>query len=210
MTDLLSSLSNDGRQAAFGSTAAGAASAKGVPFGRVRTFIDPWCQQNTDYCYVLAPDFRKENSPLVIIGAAHVLLARAEAADKGWTSENASTVYTAGINASFEQWGVGAASAAYLQNTNVALGAAGTNLKQIATQQWIAWYPDGCQGWATWRRTNFPALTPAPDAGNTPKVIPRRYCYATSDYALTKAGVEAAVARLSGGDKIDSRVWWDK
>jgi hypothetical protein len=210
MADLLSSLSNDGRQAAFGATAAGAASSKGVPFGRVRTFIDPWCQQNTDYCYVLAPSKRLETSPLVIIGAAHVLLARAEAADKGWTSENASTVYTAGINASFEQWGVGAPAAAYFNNANVALGAAGTNLKQIATQQWIAWYPDGCQGWATWRRTNYPALTPAPDAGNTPKVIPRRYCYATSDYALTKAGVEAAVARLSGGDKLDSRVWWDK
>jgi hypothetical protein len=34
--------------------------------------------------------------------------------------------------------------------------------------------------------------------------------YGTADYTLTKEGVEAAVARLAGGDKMDSKVWWDK
>jgi hypothetical protein len=213
MTDMLSSLGNDGRQAAFGATISGAASSKGVPFGRLRTFIDPWCGSNPDYCYVLAPAQRAENSPLHIIHAAGVLLARAEAADRGWTTENALNLYKAGVAASFEQWGFAAPADAYFNNANATLGAAtgtGANLKPIAIQQWIAWYPDGCQGWANWRRTNYPTLTPAPDASNSPKVIPRRYCYATSDYSLTKDGVEAAVARLSGGDKIDSKVWWDK
>jgi hypothetical protein len=56
-----------------------------------------------------------------------------------------------------------------------------------------------------------PALLPAPDATNDPKEIPRRYMYGTTDYSLTKAGVEEAVARLAPvGDKMNARVWWDK
>jgi hypothetical protein len=34
--------------------------------------------------------------------------------------------------------------------------------------------------------------------------------YGTADYTLAKAGVEAAVTRITGGDKMDSKVWWDK
>ena len=86
----------------------------------------------------------------------------------------------------------------------------GANLPFIALQQWIAFYPDGIQGWSNWRRTGVPALTPALDATNSPKVIPRRYVYGTADYSLTAAGIAAAVSRLTGGDKMDSKVWWDK
>jgi hypothetical protein len=34
--------------------------------------------------------------------------------------------------------------------------------------------------------------------------------YGTTDYSLTKTGVEAAVARLTGGDLMKSKVWWDQ
>jgi hypothetical protein len=215
MTTTLAGLSNDMRQSVYGAAANGAPSSKGVPFGRVRTYIDPWCQQNTNYCYVLAPAYRQQTSPYYIVKASSVLLARAEAADRGWTSETANTkaLYEAGITASFTQWGSNAPNPSYFTALSVALPNAfgtGANLSFIATQQWVAYYPDGTQGWANWRRTNYPALTPAPDATNSPKVIPRRYMYGTSDYALTKTGVEAAVARLTGGDKMDSKVWWDK
>jgi hypothetical protein len=210
MTDLLGSMGSDQRLTVFGATVTGAASATGVPYGRARTYIDPWCGAHPDWTYVLHPDFRKETSPLNIIHAAAVLLARAEAADKGWTSETASTLYASGISAAFAMWGL-TMPADYLDNSNVALGAAGSNLKQIATQQWIAWYPDGVQGWSNWRRTNYPTLSPAPDGTNSPKVVPRRFKYAgTSDYVLNPEGVAEAVARISGGDKMDSKVWWDK
>jgi hypothetical protein len=209
MTTILGTFS-DGRQAAFGATVSGAATTKGVPFGRVRTFIDPWCQANTDYAYVLAPSYRQATSPLNVVRAASIFLARAEAADKGWTTENTTTLFQAGINASFAEWGLTAPAASYFTQAGVALGAAGTNTQQIATQEWIAYYPDGLQGWSVWRRTNYPTLTPAPDATNSPKVVPRRYCYGTDDYNLTSAGVAAAVARLTGGDKQESKIWWDK
>jgi hypothetical protein len=209
MANLLTSLT-DTRQSVYGATSAGAPSAKGVPYGRLRAFIDPWCGNNPDYAYVLAPEYRKETSPLYIVKASSVLLARAEAAERGWTSESTATLYAAGITASYTQWGLAAPDAAYFSNTGVILGAAGTNLTKIATQQYIAYYPDGIQGWSNWRRTNVPALLPAPDATNNPKVIPRRYQYGSADATLTKVGYDAAVTRLTGGDLMDSKIWWDQ
>ena len=215
MTTLMTAL-NDTRQTAFGATGTGGASSQGVPYGRVRDFTDPWVQAHTaTYAWVLNPTMRTQTSTLYIVTAASVTLARAEAADRGWTSEtaNTNTLYQAGITLSFTQWGLAAPSAAYLSSAPVALtGAFGTNLNIsfIATQQYVAYYPDGMQGWSNWRRTNFPALVPAPDATNSPKVIPRRYMYGTNDYSLAAAGTNAAAARLTGGDKMDSRIWWDK
>lgn len=214
-TMLATTLGGDGRQAVYGAASNGAASSLGVPYGRARDIVDKWCQDNPTYTWVFAPSYRQQTSPAYIVTAAQVLLARAEAADRGWTSETANTLtlYKAGVSASYTQWGLAAPADAYFLNANVALSGTygtGANTAKIATQQWVAYYPDGIQGWANWRRTNVPALTPAPDAINNPKVIPRRYMYGTADYTLTKAGVDEAVNRMAGGDKMDSRVWWDK
>jgi hypothetical protein len=215
MTTILGSLGNDYRQSVFGATNNGAATNLGVPYGRKREFIDPWCGANPTYAWVFAPAYRTKESPIYVIHASALLLARAEAADKGWTSETANTqaLYESGIKASFAMWGLSEPDAAYFTNAAVALPNApgtGANLPFIALQQWIAFYPDGIQGWSNWRRTGIPALTPALDATNSPKVIPRRYVYGTADYSLTAAGIAAAVSRLTGGDKMDSKVWWDK
>ena len=215
MTSLLQYLNGDQRQTVFGSAANGEPSTLGVPYGLEDTEIVNWCADNPAFCYVFHPDFREESDPVFILTSSHVLLARSEAADRGWTTETANTtnLYQAGITQSYLQWGLAAPDASYLNSVNVALPApagTGANLEQIATQQYISFYPDGVQGWSNWRRTNYPELTPAPAALNFPSVIPRRYMYGTADYALTKSGVEAAVARMPGGDKMDSRVWWDK
>jgi len=210
MTTLMSDLGSDTRQSVFGATSTGEASTLGVPYGRSRDYIDPWTGNNPKYTYVLAPAYRTATSSLAIVKASSVLLARAEAADLGWTSEATATLYVAGINASFEQWGLALPPAGYFTNANVALGAAHTNQKQIAIQEYVAHYPDGISGWNTWRRTGYPELSPAPDGTNSPLVIPRRINYGTSDYTLSKTGVEAAVAKLAGGDKQNSKVWWDQ
>ena len=220
MCALMTALSNDNRQSVFGATITGAATTKGVPYGRARAYpgwqgIDNWCANNPDYAYVLNPNFRTQTSPAYVMTAASVLLARAEAADRGWTSETAitTTLYQSGITASYTQWGLSAPLASYFTSANVVLPAApgtGANLQQIATQQYVAFFPDGWQAWSNWRRTNYPALSPAIDALNVPPVIPRRYLYGTQDYALSLTAVTAAVARLTGGDVMNARVWWDK
>lgn len=213
VTDLLTLL-GDARQNVYGGTLTGTATSLGCPVGRVRDIIDPWAQANSaTYAWVLHPSVRLQTSPLYIVKASSVLLARAEAADKGWTTEDAVTQYNAGITASFTMWGLAAPTVTYLTDVNVALAAApgtGANLDKIATQQYIAYYPDGLQGWCNWRRTGYPVLVPAADATNSPKVIPRRYMYGTNDYSLCKDAVDAAALRMTGGDKMDSRVWWDK
>ena len=215
MTTLLQSLNNDQRQTVFGSDANGFPSNTGVPYGRNDVYISSWIDANPTWCYIFSPEYRKVTSPVYIITASQILLARAEAADRGWTSEtpNTAALYQEGITLSYLQWGLDAPDMTYFNSPNIALvepPGTGANLKQIAIQQYIAFYPDGVQGWSNWRRTNYPELLPAPDASNDPKVIPRRYMYGPEDYTLTKAGVEEAVARLSGGDRMDSRVWWDK
>jgi len=217
MTNILTPL-GDLRQAVYGSAVTGAASPKGVPFGRVRTYIDPWCGANPDYCYVMANAYRTETSTIYILTAGSVLLARAEAAERGWTSEvaNTKTLFEAGITASFTKWGIAAPTAGYLGSANVAMPSTtyGTgnvaNLQKIWLQQWIDFYPNGLQGWSNWRRTNYPVLTPAPDGGGLP--IPRRYMYGTNDYSLNEDSVKAAVVRQWGAedqDKMSSRIWWD-
>ncbi|MES2646639.1 MAG: SusD/RagB family nutrient-binding outer membrane lipoprotein [Bacteroidota bacterium] len=212
MTALMGTLS-DARQTVYGTDESGAPSTTGVPYGWSRNRVDPWTQANPKWTYVLKPSLRTQTGSVVVIPAAVVTLARAEAADRGWTTENAKVLYETGIKLSFEQWGVAPPSDAYFTQSAVAFSApvgTGANLKQIATQRYVATYPDGLQAWAEWRRTGFPVLTPAPDALNASKQIPRRYTYATSEYLTNKASVEAAAALLPGGDVQDAKVWWDQ
>jgi len=217
MTNILATLSSDARVNVFGADLNGAASALGVPYGRNRTWINNWTSVNPSYAYVFDPDYRQQTSPQFIVKASTVLLARAEAADRGWTTEtaNTETLYQQGITASFTQWGLTAPSAGYFTDPDVDLTAAfgtGANLQKIAIQTWVAFFPDGAQGWANWRRTGYPVLTPAPDATNDSGQIPRRYAYGTTDYSLAGDSVKAAVIRQWGdkdNDTQDSRVWWD-
>lgn len=214
MTDLMSSLA-DPRQQAFGgeSEAAGNynTSNVGMPYGLARAKAEAFTSANPTWARVLRGDFRQENGTVVMLGAAHVALARAEAANLGWTSENLAAVYQEGIELSFEQWGL-TMPATYLAQASVAVGAAGAtnNTKNIAIQRFIAAYPNGLQGWNIWRKTGYPELEPAPDAINSSGEIPRRYVYSTAEYGTNKENVEAAVATMPGGDSQDSSVWWDQ
>ncbi|HYJ38711.1 MAG TPA: SusD/RagB family nutrient-binding outer membrane lipoprotein, partial [Chitinophagaceae bacterium] len=221
MTTLMGSLS-DARQNAFGGATEDQSPSNpawddpsnvGVPYGWTRDKVDPWTQQNPTWARVLRGDLRQENDPLVMVGASQVLLARAEAADRGWTTENAATMLMNGVNASFEQWGIAPPAASYFTQAGVAFTVptgTGGNLRQIATQRYIATYPNGLQGWSEWRRTGFPVLTPAPDAVNQSKQIPRRYTYGQGEYGTNANEVKAKAAAMPGGDTQDSRIWWDQ
>lgn len=214
MVTLMTSL-GDKRQAVFGADVSGKPSTVGVPYGWVRNRVDPWTSSNPNWAYILAPQFREDGAPVTVIAAAHISLARAEAADYGWTNENAWDMYVKGINMSHEQWGLAKPDAAYFTQTNVRFPAApgtGANLRPIALQRYIAFYPDGLQGWNIWRKTGYPALTRAEDAVNSEEgfAIPRRYRYHPNEYGTNEANVREAVGRLTGGDLSSSRVWWDQ
>ncbi len=181
-----------------------------VPYGLTRDEAVAYTNANPDWAFVLDAEFRKQNSTLFILTAAHVYLARAEAAQIGWTTENATTMYQEGIKASWEQWDVFSQEAydAYLAASNVSL-AAGDALQKIQLQRWLAFYPDGIQGWSEWRRTGVPALTPTPNAVNSSKQIPRRFVYPNTEPNLNTAAYNEAVKRI-GADTPDTKLWWDK
>lgn len=203
ITDKMTALA-DPRISKFGS------SSKGFPYGYSRDDAIAWSDVNPDYANLLAYTATPQTFPFHVIAAGQVWLARAEAAKIGWITENVQTDYETGIKLSMEQWGISSAAAdAYIAQASVALN--GTNdLQKIGEQRWLAHYPDGNQGWAEWRRTGFPALTPAPGAG---KPIPRRMAYGPNDPLYNPTNWSTAATGYTVGgvkDSQDARIWWDK
>jgi hypothetical protein len=196
MTDQLSS-TNDPRGTVFGT------STKGFPYGLTRDDAVAFAGANSDWARILNDPFNQTTATWVVLSAANIDLARAEAAQLGWTSEDVTTQFHNGIQASFDQWGLGSAATYY-----GALGA--PDAQKIAIQEWLAFFPNGLEGWDVYRRTGFPTLTPAPATNNG---IPRRATYGTNDYSYNASNVAAAAATYTVNGQPDSqwgRIWWDK
>lgn len=208
VADMMNTM-NDARKAAFGKPSG--TTLIGVPYGLKREDAVKFIDANTGkWSLILNDDWRKETSGAYFLTYSQLLLARAEAAQRGWTEEatSAATLYSDGIKASWEQWKVYSASAftTYMARTDVSLA---TNaLQKIGTQRWLSHFPDGNQGWYEWRRTGFPALTPTINAVNNSKQIPRRLIFPSFEYNINGANTLAAAARI-GGDLVDTKVWWD-
>ena len=203
MTDWLSSR-NDPRINAYGS------SAVGFPYGLTRDNAVAFGNANTNFARPIHPSLRTPTSPTVILGAANIWLARAEAAHRGWTTENVAMAYAKGIEESMKQWNVYSAAGlvTYLAQSSVDL-ATGSVLEKIVNQAWAAWYPNGMQGWNLWRRTGFPILIPAPGQTNP---IPRRIAHGANEANLNPDNWSAGVAGYTVNGEKDSqwgRIWWD-
>lgn len=181
----------------------------GLPYGLNRNLLIQYTGANESS----APGTKilAKTQPGYIITAAQMLLAKSEAAVRGWITDDATTAYNAAIKASWEQYGVYDATkfTAYTTSTAVAPTQADF-LAKIGDQRWIALYPNGTEAWIEWRRTGYPDLKPTPYAVNDSKEIPRRYGYPNTEPTLNTAAYNEAVSKLSNGDKTSSRVWWDK
>jgi Tfp pilus assembly protein FimT len=196
----------DPRAAAFGS------SSVGIPYGLTRDLATAFIGANPTWAYVLPAAKRAANSPVIVLSSAQLKFARAEAAKLGWTSESAATLYANGVKENMTDWGVFSQTAYDAYMLKVALNGA-DDLKLINTEAYLAFYPNGFQGWSNWRRSGFPVLTPTTYAANASKQIPRRYMYGTREYSTNSKNVTAAAANYSGADGVnssDAKVWWDK
>ena len=140
-----------------------------------------------------------------------VLFLRAEAAARGFTSENAQSLYNEAITVSMQRWGVAAGDiATYLARPGVAYNA-GQWRQQIGLQKWLALFGQGLEAWAEVRRLNAPALRPGPDAV-LQNGIPARLPYAFSESTFNQANFQEALSRqgISGGTTTQTaRLWWD-
>ncbi|WP_432711799.1 SusD/RagB family nutrient-binding outer membrane lipoprotein [Pedobacter sp.] len=152
--------------------------------------------------YFLAPA-----APAVIISYAEVLFDRAEAAARGFTTENAADLYKQAVEASLAQYGISTTETnAYTAKPEVQYNAANYK-KSIGDQKWIALFGQGLEAFAEWRRLDYPVLTPAV-AGALNGKMPVRFIYPGTEQALNPEGYKAAVAN-QGADLLTTKLWFD-
>lgn len=173
-------------------------------------------------------------TPSNVMCAAEAYFLRAEGALLGWNmGGTAQSFYEAGITNSMYQWGItdGAAITAYINSTNTPIAPgdllnsppmtdipvkydAANAPEQIATQKWLALFPEGMEAWADYRRSHILKLYPVansdnPDITNTSTQWIRRIPFLLSEYQNNQAETEKAVNLLSGPDKVTTPLWWD-
>ena len=157
-----------------------------------------------------------DTPPLPLMTAAYTYLNRAEAAARGWTTEDVNTMLTNGIEASYasisshwgniENDGSTYAAARVADIANVPGGA----LQVIGEEKWVALFPKGFEAWAEWRRTGYPDLQPATDAQNS-GVIARRLVYPSEEAGINPNGYKSGISGLNPAQDInEARVWWDQ
>ncbi len=159
------------------------------------------------------PRIEAENYPYVMMDYTELAFYLAEAAARGMSvGGDAATWYENGVRASMAYWQVADADAdAYLARADVAYATAPGDWKQkIGTQAYIAFYVRGLEGWTSYRRLDAPALNlpPAP-AESADGAVPRRHTYAINEQTLNADNFNAAASKI-GGDKLSTRLFWDK
>jgi len=174
-----------------------------------------WPGNQNDYSVVNRYTFARLEAPTFFLTCAETQLLLAEAARRGWISGDPAAYYTTGVRAAMTQLaaqaGAGPADGlidAWLNTHpyNTTLG-----LQQINEQYWVAGFMDENECFANWRRSGYPVLTPVNYPGNvTGGTIPRRFTYPPGEASNNTANYNAAVSRLSSGDKMTSRMWWDR
>jgi hypothetical protein len=189
----------------------------GFTYGLDRNDAIAFASANPNWARIMHPSVRTATQAMPIITSSQVTLARAEAAQRTWTAENAANLYRTGIELNWRQWGVYDATAfnAYMLTAPVAL-TAGTELQKIITQRWLAAFPDGLEAWNIVRSTGFPVLTPAPGTvapAGTTRIIPIRIGISQSHFDLNTANTNAVADLYKIGAEKDSqygKMWWVK
>jgi hypothetical protein len=155
--------------------------------------------------------FIQPAAPIIVMNAAEVYFLRAEAALAGLSAENTQQMFQSGIEESLGQYNVDATDSTNYMNSSWATltGTAEGNLENIIVQKYLAIFNQGKEAWAEFRRTGYPKIWTGGDLGATNGNIPRRLTYPKTEYNLNNANVSAAASRLTGGDQMTSRMWWD-
>lgn len=200
-------------------------------------------RQGSGFSHLLFANYSKiyvnQSTEAILMTAAETWFLRAEAALRGWTSEQVENCYREGINTSFRQWGAAASVDEYLQSDAI-----GSNyedpfepanniearckvsprwidsasqeekLEKIITQKWLAIFPEGCEAWAEQRRTGYPRLFPVrfnnSKAGSIDtEIMIRRLPFPADMADSDPEQYKALVDALGKPDNGGSRLWWD-
>ncbi|MBN2597148.1 SusD/RagB family nutrient-binding outer membrane lipoprotein [Labilibaculum sp.] len=145
---------------------------------------------------------------------SEVKFLEAEAALRGWISGDANALYKEGVQASMDYVGVDENDAtAYLSGLTTLTGANENQLKQIITQKWLANFPNGVEGWADFRRTDYPDITlPKSGVSGSSTVAAgtwvKRISYPDNAHQQDEENMPSLL-NTRDLDRMDIRVWWD-
>ena len=161
-------------------------------------------------------DMSKPSARIAAPDAPHVLMdymemefLRAEAKERGYTvAGTAQEHYNNAIKASIVYWGGTVAEAeTYLQRAEVNYTTAAGDWKQkIGFQKWIALYNRPVDGWVELKRLDYPIM-PLPIGAISG--FPNRYRYPGNEQQLNGTNYTEAAAKI-GGDKTETKLFWDK
>ena len=153
--------------------------------------------------------FFEATFPAMIIDYIEVEFLKAEAVERGYNvGGTAKEHYDNAITASCTYWGVAEADiTSYLDASGVAYDSQKWK-ERIGVQKWLATYNRGTEGWAEWRRLDFPKLNPP--EGMVYGDIPLRMPYPYNEPLQNRVNYEAAVAKMPPpGDDQRTPVFWD-
>ena len=152
----------------------------------------------------IGPAYASVSSPVVLISYAEVQFIIAEIRLREGKTAEATTAYNNAIRADFDFLGAGSADA-YLAKPDVAFN---NTLQRIMEQKWITMFQAPYESWTDWRRTGFPALTPA-IVNRTNNVIPRKLPHPQLEVNLNRVALEAGPGVPVPIESLKERVWWD-
>lgn len=157
----------------------------------------------------------------LLLGFAESEFLKAEAALRGWTGmelrNTAEEYYKSGIQASMDYYGIAKDKAqAYINGDKAITGKVfeGSDrekkLEAIITQKWMAIFPNGNEGWADFRRTDYPALANQltnASGGDVPmgKMI-KRILYPNSENSNKYFTSHPELQQVN---TQGTRLWWD-
>ncbi|AQW93420.1 SusD/RagB family nutrient-binding outer membrane lipoprotein [Elizabethkingia anophelis] len=168
----------------------------GSPYGELATF--------SKYSHITST-IQTNTYPGYIFDTVFIKIMLAEAAAKGYSvGGTAQSYYNDFILTSMKKWGVADADAAtYL--ASVPFNSANWK-KSIGDEAWVSMYNRGIEAWYFFRRLDYPTLQKPPVAQGLVYRMP----YPNGEYDTNRQNVTAAAAKISGGDKYTSKVFWDK
>jgi hypothetical protein len=138
----------------------------------------------------------------------------AEAALRGWSTGDVNALYKEGVAASMEYVGVSNDDATtYINGMANISGSNEAQLKQVITQKWLANFPNGVEGWADFRRTDYPDVTLPKDGVSGSSSVAsgtwvKRVRYPDNEHLQNEVNMPSLLNTLDG-DRMDIRLWWD-
>jgi hypothetical protein len=149
------------------------------------------------------------NEPSVLMGYAELEFTLAEAAARGWITDNPKDHYEKGIRASFDFYGIEAAAQdSYLQQEEVEY-VPEDGIEMIVIQKYINFFMNG--GWEAFYnhlRTGFPEFDVDGGGILNNGQVPKRWMYPQTELQLNVENVQAAISRQYGGnDDINGIMW---